>query len=457
MSKKLVSQLKSIKSQNSRINPDLSWVTENRNTLMAKIKQDVAEGRVSKIGGITGFLDSISQALRVFVPYNIRYLARATVAVLLVATITVSGWIATVSASQNSLPGEKLYNVKIATERTELIVTSVIGSNEDQVAALLRHASIRVDEFKKVKESSPGDATKAIKSLKQNIESTSKYLEKAQQKPKYGETTSLARSVEEKTSALLTSLNEGKTENVFDNYGRQIVPSKKQGVEELSKQLKETTELIEVTSVRAVEVLIEQGDSGDKTIDRQSVKDSVTKKLDKLVTDIEALQQTVVNVKEDMVTGLRGSGEIQNVAPGAGSVTTVVQVELPVGGTALVTTTDAIAIEKVKEVGVGLNKTDKLVEETVAEVKILISNDDLKGAIHKVQELNILKNEAKTAVVETQKITGKLITDAETKIVNSVDVQKEVGVVVEQTLTTPTVTSGQTTNKVETGSTGTKL
>ena len=59
---------------------------------------------------------TMAKASSIFVPRQLVAAARMTLTFVLIGSVAVSGWIASVSASQNSLPGEALYVVDLATD-----------------------------------------------------------------------------------------------------------------------------------------------------------------------------------------------------------------------------------------------------------------------------------------------------------------------------------------------------
>jgi hypothetical protein len=146
----LKEQLMNVRHGHDRIGADPAWVRSNRELLLSQIRNTV-ESRPTRSVFSSRLLGQFSHAVKLFVPANLATSIRSMSFVSLALLLAVSGWIASVSAAQNSLPGDALYNVKLAGEKTELLVVSVVGGQKDKVDTLFKHASNRVEELHKSK------------------------------------------------------------------------------------------------------------------------------------------------------------------------------------------------------------------------------------------------------------------------------------------------------------------
>lgn len=98
MSREIIEKIKQIKNHNGQVNPDRDWVAQNRAQMMTQIKNTLPEIK-PKFN-----FDMIWQGIGIFVPNRIVYHVVRPVAVCaLVAAVATSGWIASVSATQDSL------------------------------------------------------------------------------------------------------------------------------------------------------------------------------------------------------------------------------------------------------------------------------------------------------------------------------------------------------------------
>ncbi len=419
MSRKLIAQLKGIKNENGQLNPDRSWVAKNRAELVENIKLS-ANVEVENEAVKPNVFDTISESLHIFVPSRVLSVARSSLTILLIGTIAVSGWIASVSASVDSLPGDTLYGVKMAAEKTELIVASVIGSDEDEVTTILKHASTRVDEYQRSE--STEQATEAIKSLKEKIVSTQDSLDKVNSKSPE-KAVAVAKVVEKKTEEILDSLTgkEVKEKTTAEN----TAPETSQ--DQLKKDVADAETLIETTGIKAVGVLVDnvnKGEVGEDVITKDEVKDTINRKLNKLAEGVSKLDGTVAETSEKASSTI-AIIKTTTSTPSVIATTTVKYVEAEFTEDDVVSSTEPIsdqtddteqkvvdAEQKVVVAEQKVMETSKKVEETKVEVQTLIDSDDLSGALQKIIELGDIKTETKAAVGEaTDAVQQVLVLD----------------------------------------------
>ena len=355
---------------------------------------------------------TMARASSIFVPRQLVAAARMTLTFVLIGSVAVSGWIASVSASQNSLPGEALYGVKLAAEKTELIVATVI-SEEKTAATNLKHAAAKVEEYQNAK--SRTQASQSIQSLKQKIESTNKSLTKIETKSS-AEAVAVAKVVEEKTEQILNALGEKKGLSV----GPEVVSAgqeRETSVTQLTNEVAAVENLIEATGVKAVGVLVEQ--------QQGETKEKIERKLDRLASDLVKLDSEIgvtsqmvaasTTVAATVTTGASTastSGHIDGTAAmSAGSTTVSVVGSVQMIGTP--TTSSAASVAEVKEAvqaaGQKVDEAAKKGGETIEAAKTLIEQNDLKGALKKVQELGEVKQRAQAVVSEVKQVVSESV------------------------------------------------
>ncbi|MBP9695071.1 MAG: hypothetical protein KBD73_01535 [Candidatus Magasanikbacteria bacterium] len=403
----LKEQLMNIRNGHDRIGADPAWVRSNRDLLLSQIRNTV-EPRSTRSIFSKRLVGQFSHAVKLFVPANLATSIRSMSFVSLALLLAVSGWIASVSAAQNSLPGDALYNVKLAGEKTELLVVSVVGGQKNKVDTLFKHASNRVEELHKSKNTD--QAKIVIQSLKQSIESASQSLQQAND-ASTPDASVVAKTVNEKTEQLLTSLGTpvvSATEPAIANQA---------AVVDLQKEVGEAAHLIEVTGVKAVQVLAEQNLAGDQTVSEEDVKASVEKKLDSLVSDFSEINKDVSDVNTIVASSTVGSASVSIVITSA-DTSTALGIFVSASGTApIVPVTSAVSAvqgmtvssatvgQTVKATEQRVAEANKIVEKTVAEAKTLIQNNDLVGALKKVEALTDVKKETGNAVIQAKLIT----------------------------------------------------
>jgi len=412
VSRKFIKKLKSIKTQDGLLNPDRAWVARNRERLISDIRQSSSS---NNLHANNKFTQQFSKGLHIFVSNRVLSFARTGMTMVLVGAIAISGWIVSVSASSSSLPGEVLYNVKMAKETAELIVASVIGSEEDEVTTMLKHASTRVDEYQNSKSSE--QATQAIKSLKKKIESTGDSLAKAEKKSSE-KAVAVAKVIEEKTDEILISLSEEESVVGYinlDNTEEENLDLEK----ELSEKIGEAEGLIEETGIKAVEVLIEKFEKqevGEGLISKEEVKESIAKKLNKLVADVSKIQETN-NVSSTTINIVK----LKTVSSTEGIVLDKIDSSEQKTTENIVTGTSEQRLEeasnKVSSASQKVEETNQKVEVGKLEVGDLIEQNNLSAAMDKIKELGEVKNETKVVVTEASNAVINVLKEGEAQIV----------------------------------------
>ena len=414
MSRELIKKLKAVKSQNGRINPDRAWVMRNREVMLDSIRQSAIElqSTAQPQKNVFDFTKRVSQCLHIFVSKKVLSFARAGMTLMLVVGVTVSSWIAGVSASSDSLPGEIMYNVKMATETTELMVSNMIGSKEDQVTTILKHASIRVNEYER--STSSDQATQAIKLLQEKIESSSETLNKVEKEsPEIA--IAVAQVIEMKTDEILTSLADTSDDNKKDEFtaGTSVIPAA-----QLEKELNQAHDLIQQAGIKAVEMIVqkvENNEVSESIISKEEVKEKIAKKLDQIVSDVSKLDVEIIKTSQIMAS----STELFAQTDAATSSTLVITVSNNITVSSTVSTTAQLAntdaIVKVEEANKKVEETNKIVETTKIEVQTFIDQNNLTAALEKLKELGGVKNETKEVVQSASSAVKEVATVEEPK------------------------------------------
>jgi hypothetical protein len=104
--------LRSLRDRERGIKPDAAWVRSTRATLLMQVRNTIPTAAVAAKYRIPMF-SSLYQ-------YVIEKLRGPVLATISIAGIALGGSIASVSAAENSLPGDALYTVKLVTEQAQL-------------------------------------------------------------------------------------------------------------------------------------------------------------------------------------------------------------------------------------------------------------------------------------------------------------------------------------------------
>jgi len=378
MSKDLISQLKKMKNYNGRINPDHSWVASTRQTMMKQISNTVSETRP------TFSFDMIWQGMSILVPTKFVYaVVRPLLVFLVVGAVATSGWIASVSATEDCLPGDMCYGVKMAVEKTQEIVLAVTGSDEEETQLHLEFASRRAKEIKHVVEKkddieAPQKAQVAIAKLEKSLQSANESVKKASEKTPE-KVVEVSKKVKEKTDEIKQSLKEA---------------------EETSEDVdvSEAKKLAKDTSLTAVEAVVQKKAEGKVVISEEEVKIMVEEEISGVLGDSDENKKNVDKVAQEVVTD--EAGEETVVVTSTLSVVTSTEEIVSVTTVVVSTTVKEMVDEVVKTVG----EAGEVVKGDLAEAQDLVDNNQLLEAIQKVKEANDVSNEAEKVVGEVKKV-----------------------------------------------------
>ena len=212
MSRILKAQLKKVKNLEGRINPDQAWVARTKTSLLQTIASEtiVATTPVRAMVGKKR-AEQMLQGFQAFFPKNIFSQARPVFISLLVFLLAGSGWIASASASE-SLPGDTLWQVKLASEKTQIVLASITGNDKKNVALQLKFAARRADEIKIVTgeekfapEEKAKRAGEGLKQLQENIASVDTAVHSDEQKEDISKG---AKELNESTAQISATLKE---------------------------------------------------------------------------------------------------------------------------------------------------------------------------------------------------------------------------------------------------------
>src|SRR3989338_6420952 len=177
MDRLLKAQLRKMKEIDGGINPRCDWVLENRERMLHRIASAHTRNEARSARN-----NVFVEAMNLFTPHKARLFARPVLTTFLVVVVSVGGWTASVGASYNSLPGDTLYGVKLATEKTQIAVAGLVGG--ERKAGLLNNAAkTRAYEATAlVAQNKLEHVDSTLNSLKETVAEASKNVEEVGQK-----------------------------------------------------------------------------------------------------------------------------------------------------------------------------------------------------------------------------------------------------------------------------------
>ncbi len=387
----LIAQLKQMK--HSEVKPSEAWLKNNRALLLSQIKNTVNTEN-QKIS-----LDNVWNTMSLFIPRTLVFSVVRPMAVLLVVSIVAtSGWITSVDAAYNSLPGDWLYGAKRVAEKTQVAVASLIGSKTDQTMLHSEFAKRRATETKQIiAGNDPQKQQKVqevVNDLKIEIASVSRSLDEMQSASSSDSsvTADTVKDLKQDTEQVKDTLQEVKTTLLVASTAADT-----SSTIAVAQAVNDARDLAKDTTVKAVEVIVAKHLEGDTSVSTAEVKQEIASSLQAVTTDASQSQQSMQNVQA-VVTAAKV--EAKDVAIKAIADKTTVDA-----------TTTAALNEKISKASTAANdaaaQTQTVVDsvdKTVTEANTLLDKGDLTKVVEKIKEAN-------TATKEAEKISNQAVTD----------------------------------------------
>jgi len=376
MDKELISQLKNLKN----IQPKKDWVSSNKDTLLSQIDSQVSDNFNN---------DTIGEMLKtlVFQPRLIRSAVRVFTVFLLILGVSLSGGIASVSASRSSVPGDFFYPIKITIEKAQVGLSS---KKEDKAKLELEFAGRRIEEVEKITETGEVEENKkkdekvekALSKFKDNLNTAKNHLGDIKDEGKSREAVKLAVAIDDKTEEFSKLLKKQK----------EVVPKAALAVEE-------AIDVTEETSEKAIDVIIEEHGKGELAISQKEVAEKVEEKISKAEDQLNEAEE-IVNKAEDTEEEITTDGDTEE------EITTD-------GDTEEEITTDGDTEEDLENI----EEKPEAAKLILEEARQLLEEGDFASAFLKVKEGNAITKDV-IQVVEASSITDA--EDAETVILEEV-------------------------------------
>lgn len=387
LTKDLKNQLKNVKEE---IAPDKAWVKNNRDLLLSQIKNTVNTEEINK-EKIS--LNNVWSSMSIFIPNRVVYGVVRPVAVFaLVLIVTSSGWVASVGASQNALPGDWLYTVKISAEKTKIAAATLIGSKKAETQYRVEAAVNRAHEVQEmVKSLDPEKKTLAvdtISNLNKTISEVNKNLDEIKTDSKLTNSGDVVKAVAAQTSGISLALKDAQT-NLLTAAQSSVSVDNQNKV--LVKELAGAKEAVKNVEEKTVEVAVAKHLNGDTSITPTDVVNLVDNSLQKALNDTVQSAQNIQAVDK----------AVSLAKPAITGSTTVKTINTINNTSADLVLVDQLG-QKIEEVASKTQEANKqaqaasgAIEQRVNEVKQMLSGtSSLNSVLDKLKEVN---NTAATA------------------------------------------------------------
>ena len=407
--RELQKQLRLLKTQQSSMNPDPSFVVKTKKNMMREISASHGQEASNY-----SFGEKLCIVGRMLISQKTARLVRVGALMCMVVSTTVAGWTAGVSASSKSMPGDALYSVKLATEKTQIMVASATGDKETETQLHLEAAKRRTAELQHVTKKAPA-AKKVVARLKKSVASATETFKELKEhdaeKAKV-----IAKEVTQKTENISKTLKSVVVDTTSELENVPQTPAEKQEELVLTKEVVEIKHDVDITELSAIATLDSEdakdvlGDRVEEMLeDAQEVKDVFVAVTEQISTSSTiAISTSTVAVVEEGVDELDLEVSIENSEENPSELS---EKDNEVGGD--VENTDdsrELSPEAIEEVADQIDESIERVQGIVEEVQQLLEDGSIAEAIEKTKDVQEIAQETDEKVIEVQE---KIIEDAQ--------------------------------------------
>lgn len=290
MSRDLQQRISALRSIERRVQPDEAWIRATRDTLLMQVRNSLPTEAVRPAVQVRDWF-------RHFVPKQVTYFFRGPlVATLSIMTIALGGSVASVSAAEQSLPGDFLYSLKLATEQARLALTP---SKDEKLKLKVEFTTRRGEELKSVAQDDsptrPERVVQAAEILKRDLDTVKQQLDDVNAESEPGKVVEAAKLVDQTSNAIVQSLQMSKLD----------LPA------ETKEKVTEAQAAAADAGVKAIEVLVTKNQESSDNVSENDV--------------VQALQTHTQTVADATV---EGSLTVSSTSPVL-TITSVVTSTLP--------------------------------------------------------------------------------------------------------------------------------
>lgn len=235
--------LRALRDQARQIQPDPAWKVRARNTLLMQVRNAMPTGDLAK--------RERESLVSVLLNRTVEAMRGPVMAIIGVIAVVLGGSIASVSASEQALPGDVLYPVKLATEQARIVFTT---ESSAKVRLKSEFTVRRADEFKTIVTQDNPDKDKRVARaadvLKSDLDTLRRQLSAVTEKEGSTEAAAAAQVVDKSVVEVAKTLN-ATTLELSPETQEKVDAAKAQAVD---------------VGIQALEVLVTS-----KTVDGQNV------------------------------------------------------------------------------------------------------------------------------------------------------------------------------------------
>lgn len=215
---------------------------------------------------------------KMFIPQPVwKYALQPALVMVLVLGVGTGGWITSVQAASNSLPGDALYHIKLASERTQVALASLSSDDRAVTGLHVAFAKRRLDEVNQVMKKPNGKkkaarATTAVQGFKKEITNLQDSLKNVQASQPDA-ATELAKVMQARGAEFSATISETHKAVAVDNPV-------------IAQELKKAGQLVDQTTLTALGVLVAKHAAGDPLVREKDMVGAVGDQLEKARIDV---------------------------------------------------------------------------------------------------------------------------------------------------------------------------
>ncbi|MEK7644089.1 MAG: DUF5667 domain-containing protein [Patescibacteria group bacterium] len=408
--KMLKRQLKLIKNYDDLVNPDPFWVKRNREVLMRQVRNTIRED-----ARIPEWRTTVNEHLYFFKSFHVFSHFKPALTALLVALLATGGWIASVSATFNTVPGDRLWGVKRAAQRTEVLVKSIGASEQKKAQLQLDLAKSRTQEIKKTVENratvkSPEERKKTTADLNTAVNDVKEAVKSAAESVNTQVKTvisidptvalKMVKDAAKDTSEITKSLAE--SVSLVNNVDVSV-----------TKEVIETVKVVNDTSLTTMAAVITQV-AVSSTIDTVSqAKNLINDKLVEMIHINEEIRQDVLDAKDSFVSSTLNADKLLNNNGGkkersdtdkdnSKSVFVSTTLGTTVNASSTLSATPAVIVTSTAALFKEAEQKTQVIQDSAGEIQKIIDNGDFQEAVSKLKSMNEASGTVQQILVDTK-------------------------------------------------------
>lgn len=273
----LLAKLRAVRTAERGIHPDPAWVLRTRGELLLKL--ETAEQALPVVVGRVTDLRPWTQR---YIPTSFSRLVRGpAVSVASIIGLVFGSSIFSVSAADNSVPGDWLFPVKLATEQTRLVLTT---DKSEKLKLKTDFVGRRVEEIRTIASSDVSKKEERMQEatdlLKRDLDTVNNQLHEVKTEKTANEAAEAAKLVDQRSSEIASDLKEVKSS----------LP------QELKSSMAKAEAALVNTGVKAVGVLIDvkrEGEAGDVVSDEELLQSIAGK--------VQGLEATLADANQKLM------------------------------------------------------------------------------------------------------------------------------------------------------------